>query len=301
GAGKAPGMINASPTVSIVITTCNRANYLDRCLQSVLAQDFKDYEVLIMDDQSEDGTAEVINKYEALFHIGGCYRHLRNEPRLGYARSLNRGLREARGKYIAHLDDDDAWIDAGKLTRQVEFFKANPDHVLVGTGVTGIDENGKELFRGLLPEHDEQIRAEMLERNCFIHSSVMYRRDTAIAAGGYHEDKNPYQYEDYKLWLDLGTRGKLANLPAYSVNYTWKRMPIGRVFKTQVLPGVRTFWMVRQYRRQYPNYGRAVRRRLRTYLIVLLHKTSTVPPFNLAVKLLKSKCSGLWRKGNARA
>ena len=150
-------MSKDKPLVSVLIMTCDRPDYLDRCLFSVLYQDFKNYEILIMDDNSDAQTEAVVKKYEPLFNIGANYRHIRNEPHLGLQKSLNRGLREARGDYIARLDDDDAWADVDKLSRQIEFLDTHPEYVLVGTGVIVVDENGTELRRSFLPERSSSI------------------------------------------------------------------------------------------------------------------------------------------------
>jgi hypothetical protein len=82
-----------------------------------------------------------------------------------------------------------------------------------------VDENGKELYRYLNPERDQDIRDILLFRNCFTHSTVMFRRETAIASGGYSEDESVKHLEDYDLWLKMGTRGTFYNLPSYSIRF----------------------------------------------------------------------------------
>lgn len=287
-------MSKDKPLVSVLITTCDRPDYLDRCLLSVLSQDFKNYEILIMDDNSDAQTEAVIKKYKPLFNIGANYRHIRNEPRLGYQKSLNRGLREARGDYIARLDDDDAWADVDKLSRQIEFLDTHPEYVLVGTGVIVVDENGTELRRSFLPEHDDEIREMMLEQNCFIHSSVVYRKSSALDIGGYHEDKYPYS-EDYDLWVKLGTVGKLANLPIYGVRYTSVNRGVAFTLKLRVIPAVRSIKLIGKYKDKYPNYWLAVSLRPIRILNCLLHIISNIPPFINLKRFLKSKCPACWR------
>lgn len=283
------------PLVSVLITTCNRANYLDRCLSSVLSQNFKDYELLIMDDQSEDDTESVVKKYEPLFNIGANYRHIRNEPRLGYQRSLNRGLREARGDYIARLDDDDAWVDADKLRQQVEFLDTHPEYVLVGTGVIVVGENGTELSRKFLPERDDEIRERMLQENCFVHSSVVFRKSAAMEFGGYIEPEDPFYSEDHDLWLKLGTVGKLTNLPVYGVAYTGRNRGIVYTLRARFIPAARHIKVIRKFKDKYPHYWQATLFQFPTLVDTLLYVISEAPLFIHLKRFLKSEYPTCWR------
>ena len=283
------------PLVSVLITTCNRAGYLDKCLSSVLSQDFKDYEVLIMDDESEDDTESVVKKYAPMFNIGANYRHIRNAPRLGYQRSLNRGLREARGDYIARLDDDDAWVDVDKLRQQVEFLDTHPEYVLVGTGVIVVDEDGTELSRKLLPGRDDEIRERMLQENCFIHSSVMYRKSAAMEFGGYIEPEDPFYSEDQDLWLKLGTVGKLTNLPIYGVAYTGTNRGIVYTLKARFIPAARHIRVIRKFKDEYPHHWQATLLQFPTLVEVLLGVVLEVPPFIHLKRFVRTDCPACWR------
>lgn len=286
---------NHKPLVSIVLTTCNLAAYLDKCLASIQTQSFRDYELLIMDDQSEDNTEEVVEKWRKLFSIGGNYRHIRNEPRLGFQRSLNRGLREARGEYIAHLDDDDTWIDADKIRKQVDFLNANPDCVLVGTGLVSVDENGKEILRSLLPLSDKEIREKLLYANSFIHSSVLFRKAAAIKVGGYIEPKGKYCSEDHDLWLKLGTVGTMANLPVYGVAYTVRKRGLGHTLRNRFIPAAQHFKVIWKFRHDYPYYRRAVLIHLSLMTSSAVNIIADVPPFRYLRNFLRNRFPFLWK------
>ncbi len=283
------------PLVSVLITTCNSPDYLDRCLSSVLYQNFKNYEILIMDDQPNAETKSVVKKYEPLFAIGANYRHIRNEPHLGFQRSLNRGLREARGEYIARLDDDDTWAEVNKLSQQVEFLEANAEYVLVGTNVITVDENGTELSRTCMPEHDDEIRGRILGQNCIAHSSVMFRKSAVMKVGGYIEPTDPLYSEDHDLWLKLGALGKLANLPIYGLMFTGKKRGIGFTFRQSVVADVRFILRMNEYKDKYPHYWRAVSLRFVQIFNVLLHIISDIPPFVYLKRFLKNKYPAFWQ------
>lgn len=240
------------PWVSIILPVFNGQKYLARAVQSVLDQDFDNWELLIIDDGSIDTTPQIA---KILSEKDSRIRYLQNSQNMGIQKTLNRGLREAKGKYIARIDDDDYWIDSTKLTQQVGFLDANPEHVLVGTGVVLKNEEGQELLRYLVPQNDEQIRNKLLAKNCFIHSSVMFNRGAVLKVGGYSEEKKWLHVEDYVLWLRLGLQGKLANLAIFSVAYTVRTDSISGLNKmVQFMSNIK---LAKVYRTEYPNYSSA--------------------------------------------
>lgn len=115
-----------APMVSVVIATCNRAHLLRQAIESVLAQDYPNFEVIIVDDSSTDGTPEVIAEIEAEHDR---VRSVRLPHNSGASAARNTGIRAARGPLIAFLDDDDTWLP-GKLTAQVNALQAHPESAL---------------------------------------------------------------------------------------------------------------------------------------------------------------------------
>ena len=152
-----------------------------------------------------------------LFFEGSRIVHNVNETNLGLQRTLNLGLALAKGGLLARIDNNDEWSDPEKLRDQVSFLNTNPDHALVGTGVIVVNEQGSEILRHLLPWIDEDIRSKLLFKNCFIHSSVVFRKSPVIALGGYSIPPDTRHVEDYDLWLRLGRTTKMANLNRHSV------------------------------------------------------------------------------------
>jgi glycosyltransferase involved in cell wall biosynthesis len=245
------------PLVSVILPAYNAAATLERAVRSALDQSLTDFEVILLDDGSKDGTASL---GRALAEMDARVRFHPNELNLGIQKTLNVGLSLARGKYIARLDADDAWAGRDKLARQVEFFESHPDHVICGTGIIVVDERGSELLRYHKPQSDAAIRAAILGQNPFAHPSVMFRAATVAALGGYDESPTAKHVEDYELWLRLGTKGKMANLPSFGLLYTQSAGQISsRHSLTQYSRNLALAW---RFRNDYPGFVRSLVRNL---------------------------------------
>ncbi|MSU54312.1 MAG: glycosyltransferase [Candidatus Staskawiczbacteria bacterium] len=207
------------PLVSIIIPTYNGAKYIKRAIDSIFKQTYKNSEIIIVDDGSTDETPKIIEELKK-----GDSRIViaKHETNKGFVKSLNKGLQEAKGSYIARLDDDDFWIDDKKLEKQVGFLEKNPEYVLVGGGLIKIDANGKEIIRYLFPEQDDQIRKSILISNSFAHSGVVFRKAAVSQVGGY--DERFGFFADRELWLKIGTVGKFYNFPEYFTSYLDKEV-----------------------------------------------------------------------------
>ncbi len=241
-----------NPEVSIILPTHNGARFVEGAIESVLRQTYKDWELIVIDDGSSDNTEEIVERCQ-----GGDdrIRLVKNPTNLGIQKTLNKGLRKARGKYIARIDDDDRWIDKYKLERQIEFLSKHPDYVLVGTGVIVVDERGRELFRFLNVAEDSNIRTTILSRNCFTHSSVVFRKDAVLERGGYDESEAVRHVEDYDLWLALGSRGKFSNLPRYGIAFTLRPDNISSRNKAKQFR--KDIHVAHTWRHHYKNYPTA--------------------------------------------
>ncbi|MBI5153129.1 MAG: glycosyltransferase family 2 protein [Parcubacteria group bacterium] len=237
------------PKVSILLPTHNGAKWIGGAIESVLGQSFSDFELIVIDDASKDTVADIIKKY-----VTKDQRvvYTKNEINLGIQKTLNKGSGLAKGIYIARIDDDDTWSEKDKLTMQVDFLDTNIDYVLVGTGTVVVNEKGEELFRFLSPETDGDVRRKILFRNCFTHSSVMFRKREALELGGYGEDEVTRHVEDYELWLRLGSIGKLGNIQSYAVRFTMREGAISaRHKKTQLINSVSLITMHKNYYHSY--------------------------------------------------
>lgn len=209
-----------SSQISVVITTYNRPETLRRAIQGVLNQDFKNFELIVVDDGSAEETKEVITKFGDPRII-----YIRNHKNLGGTKSLNIGLKRSKGKYICPLDDDDEWIDVRKLSKQLAFFKEYPDYMAVGTNaeVRLLNEAGEliKIVKTNLPLSNKEIHDRLIFTNLIAHVSSMYRRDKVLAVGGY--DENLERGKDWDLFLKLGKLGKLGNISDVSVRFDEKR------------------------------------------------------------------------------
>ena len=166
-----------APTVSVIVPTYNREHMIGRALESVLAQEFTDFELIVVDDASTDNT-------EAVVRASGDsrIRYIREPANGGPNAARNRGMREARGEFLAFLDSDDEWLP-GKLGRQVARFSELPDRVgAVYTGVETIDDDGSVSH--FVPELRGRLHSKLLARNVLhgASQSIMIRRSVAREA-----------------------------------------------------------------------------------------------------------------------
>lgn len=237
------------PKISILLPTYREAPYIDVAINSVLHQYFQDWELIIIDDGL---TNEAKNKIIGLIKGDPRIILISNPINLGIQKSLNKGLFLAKGIYIARIDDDDRWLSKSKLQRQISILDNNKECVLVGTGVIVIDENNNELLRYLPPETDRWIRQYILTKNCFVHPSVLYRKDVVLQFGGYSEGEDVKHLEDYDLWLKLGTKGYFVNISDYLISTIRHNESIS--FNNKIVQFRRTLKLVHKYKYIYPNY-----------------------------------------------
>ena len=179
-----------TPTVSVIIPTYNRARYLTGGVGSVVAQDYGDREIIVVDDGSTDGTPAVAAG------LGSAVRYVRQENR-GPAAARNCGIRASRGRYIAFLDSDDLFLP-GKLSAQVRAFEERPEAGLVYTGCRLIDEDGHPLQERYGAYLFGWVYHDLVFGECLPTPSVMVRRDVLDRVGGFEE--NMRWAEDLDLW-----------------------------------------------------------------------------------------------------
>jgi len=183
----------------------NAERYLRQAIDSILAQTFKDFELLVLDDASRDRSVEIIQSYS-----DPRIRIISNENNRGVAYSRSKALPLARGEYIAVLDADDVALPE-RLQVQVSYLDSHPDICLVGSSCQVIGEDGSVRFIYHEPTDLLTIRWLLLFGNCFAHSTVMFRRREALSVGGY--GAAVYAGEDIDLFVRLAAAEyKLTNL-----------------------------------------------------------------------------------------
>lgn len=188
----------------------NASAFLRESIDSVLRQNYTDFELLLINDGSNDSSKTIIKEYaDRDVRIVAVHQH-----NIGLVATLNKGVKLAKGEYIARIDGDDPWLD-NKLAEQINFLDTHQSVVLVGGGFEVIDEKGYYIETVPVPTRHEDIIRTMTLRNTFGHAGVVFRKDAFNRAGGYRDDFGPT--EDYDLWIRLANIGRVANLahPVY--------------------------------------------------------------------------------------
>lgn len=208
-------MHTAAPRVTVLMSVHNGGTYVDEAVRSILSQTFTDFEFLVIDDGSADGTAARI---EALGDPR--VRLIRNEANIGLTRSLNRGLALARGALIARQDADDVSYPQ-RLAMQVDFLDRHPAVAVLGTQARTIDARGRAVNVAPWPKSTSEvaIRWQLLFDSPFVHTSVMFRTDVIRdELGGYNEEFTTSQ--DFALWSRVAAAGySMRNLPRTLVDF----------------------------------------------------------------------------------
>ncbi len=197
----------STPAVTVLLAVYNGAALLRASVGSILAQTFTDFELLVVDDGSTDETPAILREYK-----DSRLRVVKNERNLGLTRSLNRGLAEARGKFIARHDADDL-SDARRLEKQVAFLSQHPEVQLLGTCAWRISPEGRTTGPNDLPVTHDAIRWASVTDNPFLHTSVMFRRDCVLGEFRGYEERFAI-CQDFELWNRIAARYPVANLRA---------------------------------------------------------------------------------------
>ena len=197
--------------VSVLMPVAAPAPFLREALDSVVAQTYENWEIVLVVDGTDAEIRRVANEVIPAERL----RLVELATRSGIATALNAGLKVAKGDLIARLDSDDRSL-AGRLGRQVAMMDAQPQLALLGTSARLIDQSGAD--RGSRPvQADRGVCDQLVRRNQFVHSSVMFRRDIVGSLGGYNEEC--HLREDYELWLRIAVVAEVANLPDALVDY----------------------------------------------------------------------------------
>jgi hypothetical protein len=199
------------PLVSVVVAAFNAAQHVGEAVDSLLVQTFRDFELVVVDDGSTDGTPDVLARY-------------RHDPRLvivrrdatgGSTAAATTGCRRARGRYLARLDADDV-AHPERLARQVAYLEEHADVAVLGSAAIFTDAGGREFGRFAYPATHDEIVERLENGSAFVHSSVIMRRHAFESVGGYRLSPRSL---DYDLWLRIVERFRAANLTDFLVRY----------------------------------------------------------------------------------
>ena len=185
-----------NPLVSVIIPTYNRGWILKEAIDSVLAQDFKDFELIVVDDGSTDNTQGILNSYKEDIIV----LHQGNK---GVSAARNRGITSASGRFIAFLDSDDLWLP-GKLSIQVDFFNANPDALICQTEEIWL-RNGTRVNP---KKRHKKLSGDIFEHSlylCLVSPSAVMMKRSLFEKTGMFDESLP-ACEDYDMWLRVSCR-----------------------------------------------------------------------------------------------
>ena len=210
------------PKVSVVIPVYNCRAYVAEAIESILHQTYTDFELVLIDDASTDGSVKVIRSYS-----DPRIRVVCNEANLGIPKTHNKGVELARGEYIAMLDHDD-YSYPDRLAKQVTFLDRQRDYAVVGTwGEVAHDEERGSRTIKRFPVSPDDVRSSLLFMNCLLHPSIMARKAIMEA---YKYCERYAICDDFDLFVRIAKRHKLGNLPEVLVRH---RRHIGRTSNRQ--------------------------------------------------------------------
>lgn len=232
------------PQISVVMSIYNEPEeWLRESISSILNQTYSDFEFIIINDNPERRLNDIIlNEYQL---IDDRIVIIKNEFNCGLTKSLNKGLRQAKGKYIARMDADDIATE-NRLKLQFEFLEKNPDYVLVGSWRWNIDEYGKKINLIKLPIDNDVIKWEMLLANRISHPTAFFKSELIKNKHEFYND-NFKRSQDYDLWCRLIQYGKVTNLPKPLLLYRISKRQITKKFQKE------QFYYSSQIRRNYIN------------------------------------------------
>ncbi|MEI8182201.1 MAG: glycosyltransferase [Desulfomonile sp.] len=198
------------PRVTVLMSVYNGLTYLAEAVKSILEQSFSDFEFLVINDGSTEPLDTVLQDFDDARIV------LLNHENIGLTRSLNRGLRLARGKYVARMDADDISLP-GRLEAQIRAFEDDPHLDLVGCFFDVIDEQGYLIEKKkLIVDHIYRLWRLQFHNN-YGHGSVMFRNKSILSAGGY--DENLLYAQDFDLWSRISKRDNTKIIPQVYYQY----------------------------------------------------------------------------------
>lgn len=183
----------------------NESYFLKQSIESILNQTFDNFEFLIVSDYSNPKVKKILSYYK---DKDKRIKIFRNKSQLGLTKSLIKAIRYAKGKFIARIDSDDISKN-NRFEKQLEWLKFSNDRVLCGTNYFVINKFNKKRKQNVIQDHKD-IRINMLYKNCFVHSSTMFRLKTYKKIGGYNHFLKYSQ--DYDLWSRFCAVGEVGNL-----------------------------------------------------------------------------------------
>lgn len=206
---------NSQPLISVVMSVYNGEKYLKESIESILKQNYKEFEFIIINDGSKDDSSKIIKKYKKK---DDRIILIENDGNKGLIYSLNRGLDLCKGKYIARMDADDI-SEKNRFFEQVNFLEEHKEIAMCGTYIKMFKDNFKFLSKKFVSETEaEKVKTILLFKNYIAHPTIMIRRET-IEKYKLKYNLDDKGMEDYGLWLYLSKYEKIEIVPKYLLKY----------------------------------------------------------------------------------
>lgn len=210
-----------APAVTVIALCFNHARFLTECLDSVAAQTFQDFQLIVTDDCSKDNSVQLIESWLKAHRPASTF--IRHSVNVGLCKTLNEALAQARGEFISMIATDDAW-EPDKIERQLAVARAAGAGVaVVYSDAFRMDEDGVLLEKNFIDSHTPEctrpsgrVFSELATRNFIPAMSTLIRRQALVDVGLYDER---LVYEDYDMWLRLAARHEFVYCPALLARY----------------------------------------------------------------------------------
>lgn len=238
--------------ISIILCTYNREKYLARAIDSVIAQTYRDWELIIVDDGSTDRTEELVKSY-----TDPRIRYEKLEKNRYYCYAANYGLKKCQGQYVAFQNSDDEWLP-DKLDKQIQFMEAHPEAGACFTEVILVDNDGadisercievKRLFENHYTEQKDWMRYFLQYGNCVCHPSALVKQEVMEQVGGFN--LMYCQLADFDLWVRIVTEYPIYVLTEKLIRFRWDVSHKDQISSATERHTVRSFNEQMQIRRQ---------------------------------------------------
>lgn len=245
-----------SGMVSVVVPAYNRRNYIAQAIDSVLAQSYDNFEIIVVDDGSTDGTFEILDDYFNAGKIKLFFHEKRANK--GQSASINLGLKAVRGEFVAILDSDDYW-DFNKLDIQVEFLNSNMDVGLIYSNGYAVNESGDKLYSIHSSDHVEPCDPNSVLLDCYLALPVnsLVRRSVYDKVGGFDETFRAAQ--DHDMLIRMAEVTQFAYIPDFLWYYRKHGDSIS--VKKRELRWITGFEILRRAKARYPYRPETIRKR----------------------------------------
>jgi glycosyltransferase involved in cell wall biosynthesis len=261
--------MNSLPQVSIAMISYQQKEYIVEALQSVIEQDYPNLQIVVSDDHSTDGTAQLIAEFADRYP--GRIIALLNDNRLGITKNSNRALERCTGDYIAFIGGDDVFLP-GKISRQVAWFEERKERVLCGHQVEVFYESGARAphpFLRMMRVRRGKGAAGVIRRGAFAACSIMVRADK-IPRHGF--DENVPLVSDYVLWAEvLANGGEYGAIPGTYARYRRHGANVSGDVPRLVEDTVRALEIIQNRYPQYKDECQRARARFQYYAMGAYH------------------------------